>query len=123
MTALSLAGLIILSILIELDIIAVESPPSPYVLFLFIPSGFWAGGVYSHFTRFQSGKLSRTKRVLVGGMAGFSGTFVFLMMLTILFSLRLSSVDWLQISSISAILGGLGGILSVFGALVTFGAS
>jgi hypothetical protein len=98
-----------------------EFLPSPYMLLFLLPAGLWTGGAYSHFTRFQSGKLSRTKRILLGSLAGFSVTFVFLslifMVLTVSFSGSGSISDWPTLLIISAILGGISGILSVFGAL------
>ena len=41
-----------------------------FLAFLLLPLGLWAGGVYGYLTRSQSGKLTRTKRTLIGAFAG-----------------------------------------------------
>jgi formylglycine-generating enzyme required for sulfatase activity len=59
--------------------------PQDYVLYLLIPAGLWVGGAYCHSTRFQSGKLSRIKRVFFGSLAGFLSAFIptFIVMLLV----------------------------------------
>jgi hypothetical protein len=101
-----------------------EFSPSPFVIFFLLPAGLWAGAVYSHFTRFQSGRLSRAKRTVLGSMAGLLGIWAWsliLMSLAILLFQRTIAINdyfWVEMLQIAAILGGISGVLSAFGALL-----
>jgi WD40 repeat protein len=96
---------------------------SPIIYLLFIPAGLWSGGAYSHFTRLKSGKWSRTKRIVVGSMAGCIGPFLLItLMLTVLGLLFIPALDpnenWPEILIISGLFGPIGGVLSAFGAVI-----
>jgi hypothetical protein len=46
-----------------------------YILLFALPLALWCGGAYSHFTRFQSGRLARAQRVLISALAAFPAPF------------------------------------------------
>jgi hypothetical protein len=92
-------------------------------LLLTLPLSLWAGGAYSHFTRLESGKRSRTKRSLMGMLSGFlGGSFAgFLGLVALEYVLgELSSLfsDPETLIIIVLISGGTVGLMSLFGALI-----
>ncbi|MCI0553114.1 MAG: WD40 repeat domain-containing protein [Anaerolineae bacterium] len=96
---------------------------SPLILLLLIPSGLWAGGAYSHFTFYQSGRLSWIKRIVLGSVAGFMSSFL-PWTVTIAIVAIVTGVDslpnnfWQVILISSGVVGGIGAVLSAFGALL-----
>jgi WD40 repeat protein len=120
---LGLAGLVIISLIIRQNMESKDFMPSLYPLLMLLPSGLWSGGAYSHLTRYQTGKMSKIKRTILGSTAGSLGTFVFigliLMILAILFFPKPSSLDAaLAVLIFSLIFSVLIGILNIFGALI-----
>ena len=86
--------------------------------------GLWAGGAYSHFTRLESGKWSRTKRSLMGMLSGFLGGLLAGFLGIVAFGYVVSGGDLSSIFSDSEflifvlIIGGTVGLMSLFGALI-----
>jgi uncharacterized membrane protein len=91
-------------------------------LLLTLPLGLWAGGVYSHLTPQQTGKRSRTKRALIGMLAGaLAGTLATFLGISTLsyattrdFSL-ISDGTWVVLVLIGT---GAGALMSLLGALI-----
>jgi WD40 repeat protein len=92
-----------------------------------LPLGLWAGLVYGHFTRRQSGRLARLKRVVLGGLAGLAGGALFGLLALIVLSAILTTTigsgpnladagDWLLLLVTSLIFGVTVGVLSAIGA-------
>jgi WD40 repeat protein len=120
LVALISIGLLIPTIIISENYIIADSP-SPFVLLLLLPAGFWAGGVYGHFTRYQ---LSKLRQVVLGGVAGIiGGMLAAIILLLTLYTLTgglisFTSDDLLGFLEVLGIMGGIGGVLSAVSSLV-----
>ena len=106
------------------DVSAGFSPLAVYLPLLLIPAGLWAGAAYSHFTRFESGQLTRMKRILLGGVAGFFSASITSILFALVFDVFLNEdivfdTDWfLTALEDSGVAGRIGGLLSALGALI-----
>jgi WD40 repeat protein len=103
-----------------------------------IPSTIWVGFAYSHYTRFQTGNLSRLKRIMSGCAAGFLSVFLFFFSALSLATVwNVTFLDKLDINKqpivtmgfvlmlffsvyliIAGFSGCLGGVVSIFGSLL-----
>jgi MFS family permease len=89
------------------------------LLLLIVPLGLWAGGVYSHLTRFQSGKLSRTKRSLFGFLAGLLGGSVGSVLAFVVLSLFWETYfSFEDYAIVGGVVGLVTGFMSVLGAVL-----